>query len=254
MLRVGADPELFAVRKNGNPVSVIGKFPGTKEEPFEIEGVGALQVDNVACEFNTIPATSPDEFSNAVAMPLKAVEEFLAKKKLLLCEEAYLEFPQNQLNNADAVTAGCDPDYNAYNGMRNMPPDFYETNARSAAGHVHVGLDEIAEVDKPLLVKTLDLVLTIPALKFENADRRTLYGKAGCFRTKPYGLEYRTPSNFWVFTDARRKWVFECVQKAVEIFRDITLPRDLEDVINNNDLARAEMFIEQYDLVPCPVA
>jgi len=253
MLRVGCDPELFAVRKNGNPVSVIGKFPGTKEEPFEIEGVGALQVDNVACEFNTIPATSPDEFSRAVAMPLKAVEEYLAKKKLLLCEEAYLEFPQNQLNNADAVTAGCDPDYNAYNLKVNTPPDFYETNARSAAGHVHIGLDEISEVDKPLLVKCLDLIMTIPALKYESADRRTLYGKAGCFRPKSYGLEYRTPSNFWVFTDERRKWVFQCVQRAVEIFRDITIPNDLEDVINNNDLQRAEMLIDQYNLVPCPV-
>lgn len=253
MLRVGADPELFAVRKNGKPVSVIGKFPGTKEEPFKIDGVGALQVDNVAAEFNTIPATSPQEFSNAVAMPLKAVEECLKQKRLLLCGEAYLEFPEKELRHWMAMTAGCDPDFNAYSGEMNTPPDFYETNARSAAGHVHVGIDEITEDDKPLLVKTLDLVMTIPALKHESAKRRELYGKAGCFRPKPYGLEYRTPSNHWIFTPERREWVFRCVEKAVSIFKSVNLPPDLEDVINNNNIQRAEMLVDEYGLEPCPV-
>ena len=251
-ITLGADPEVFARSKNGRPMSVIGKFPGSKEKPFEIEGVGALQVDNVACEFNTIPATSPDEFSKAVAMPLKAVEEFLQKKKLLLCDKAYLEFPPKQLECVEACTAGCDPDYNAYSGEMNTPPDYWSTNARSVAGHVHVGIDEISEKDKPMLVRALDLIMTIPALKHEDPDRRTLYGKAGCFRNKSYGVEYRTPSNHWIFSDARRKWVFECVQRAVEVFREITLPNDLEDVINNHDLHRAEMLIEAYGLVPCP--
>lgn len=251
-LKVGADPELFAVRKNGNFVSVIGKFPGSKERPFEIEGVGALQVDNVACEFNTIPASSPKEFSKAVAAPLEKVKEFLAIKKLLLSDVAYAEFPDKELRHDLALVAGCDPDYNAYNGGGiNNPPDFYSTNARSCAGHVHVGV-EISDEEVLKLVKTLDLVLTIPALKHENAERRELYGKAGCFRPKPYGLEYRTPSNFWIFTDERREWVFRCVEKAVEIFKNAILPMDLEETINNNDLARAEMLVQEYGLEPCP--
>ena len=251
-LMVGADPEVFARRKNGKPVSVIGKFPGSKEEPFVVEGVGALQVDNVAAEFNTIPATSPDEFSTAVAMPLKVVEDLLREKKLLLSEEAYLEFPENQLKHWDALIAGCDPDFNAYDGSVNSPPDYYSTTARSAAGHVHIGY-ELSDAEKPQLVKALDLILTIPALKYENPDRRTLYGKAGCFRPKSYGVEYRTPSNFWVFSEERRKWVFSCVQQAVETFKKIVLPEDLENTINTHDIRRAEMLAEQYGLAPCPV-
>jgi hypothetical protein len=249
-LFVGADPELFACRKNGNPVSVIGKMPGTKQEPFEIEGIGAVQVDNVAAEFNTIPATSPDEFSHAVAMPLKVVEDLLKEKRLLISEEAYLNFPQNQLKSFDALVAGCDPDFNAYDGSVNSPPDYFNTTARSAAGHVHVGY-EMSEEDKPKLVKTLDLIMTIPALKYESNERRSLYGKAGCYRPKSYGLEYRTPSNFWIFSDERRKWVFSCVQKAVEVFKDIVLPPDLEDVINHHDLARADMIANEYKLISC---
>jgi hypothetical protein len=179
------------------------------------------------------------------------VEEFLQKKKLLLCDKAYLEFPPKQLECVEACTAGCDPDYNAYSGEMNTPPDYWSTNARSVAGHVHLGC-ELSDEDKPQLVKVLDLIMTIPALKYEDPDRRTLYGKAGCFRPKSYGVEYRVPSNYWIFSDARRKWVFECAQRAVEIFKDIVLPNDLEDVVNNHDLARADMLIEQYGLAPCP--
>lgn len=248
---VGADPELFATRKNGKFVSVVGKFPGSKENPHPIEGGGAVQVDNVACEFNTVPAASPDAFSNAVAVPLAKVQELLALKKLHASTEAYAEFPVKELNHPDALQAGCNPDYCAYDGTENAPPDFYTTLHRSAAGHVHVGV-ELSEDEVPLLVKALDLILTIPALKHESAERRDLYGKAGCFRRKPYGIEYRTPSNHWIFTEERRKWVYSCVENAVKIFKGLTLPPDLQDVINNNDLARAEMLIAEYNLTPCP--
>lgn len=250
-IKVGADPELFAKRKSGNLVSVIGKFPGNKWEPYEIKGIGALQVDNVACEFNTIPAKNEEKFSKAIALPLEKVQEYLALKKLQISEDAYAEFPEKELKDPLALISGCDPDYNAYTGETNTPPDFYNTNARSAAGHVHVGT-KLAKGEIEKLVRALDLTLTIPALRFENAERRKLYGKAGCFRPKPYGLEYRTPSNFWIFTDERRKWVFRCVQKAVEIFRDVVLPEDLEDTINNNDLQRAETLSVLYNLEPCP--
>ena len=250
-LKVGADPELFAVRKNGNFVSVIDKFPGFKWEPFKIKGVGALQVDNVACEFNTIPAKSEENFSRAVAIPLEKVQEYLALKKLHISKDAYAEFPKKELLHPMATVSGCDPDFNAYTGGENKPPDFYSTNARSCAGHVHVGT-KLKKSELRQLVKVLDLTLTIPALKFENADRRELYGKAGCFRPKSYGLEYRTPSNFWIFTDERRKWVFRCIQRAVDIFRDVVIPEDLEDIINNNDLQRAEVIIDTYGLEPCP--
>ncbi len=37
----------------------------------------------------------------------------------------------------------------------------------------------------------------------KDTERRGMYGKAGAFRPKPYGVEYRTLSNAWLSNDER---------------------------------------------------
>jgi len=56
---------------------------------------------------------------------------------------------------------------------------------------------------KPLqTVKFIDLFTAIPSVLLDPGEggkaRRELYGKAGSFRYTPYGLEYRTLSNYWM--------------------------------------------------------
>lgn len=246
---VGADPEYFA--HDGNEfISAIGRIPGFKHKP-ELIPCGAIHVDNVACEINTHPADCPESFSEAIAAPMSYVTDLLKAQNLLLSTEAYAVFESSQLDSAEACEGGCDPDYCAYTGGMNTPPNLMDTDARSAAGHVHVGI-KITEEEVLKLVKTLDLYLTIPALQYENPERRTLYGKAGCFRRKPYGLEYRTPSNFWTFTDSRRQWVYTAVELAVNMFREIILPENLEEVINSNDVVAAQSIMYVYDIPECP--
>ena len=43
-----------------------------------------------------------------------------------------------------------------------------------------------------------------------------MYGKAGAFRPKTYGVEYRTLSNAWLFSKKLQSFVYRGVQRAVD--------------------------------------
>lgn len=249
ILTVGADPEFFCT-DGRKYISAIGKIPGSKDAPAKIS-CGSIQVDNVACEFNTVPATDRDSFSKAVEEPLHYIADLLRAQDLMVAEDACATFEKSELTSPEACWAGCDPDYCAYDGSCNMPPDYSVCDDRSAAGHVHVGC-KVNKWDVPALVKGLDLFLTIGGLHLEEPNRRKLYGKAGCFRHKEYGVEYRTPSNFWIFSDARRKWVYDCVKRAVTEYKYTPIPPNLQQVIDTHDVAAAQDMMKTYKIECCP--
>lgn len=249
---LGADPEFFLL-KDTLFAAAINIIPGTKTAPQPINTEGAsIQVDNVACEFNTVPAESPTEFHNNIMEPYNLIKDLIEAQNFIISREAFGEFPESELQDPSTKEAGCEPDYCAYTGEMNTPPCLHSTNARSAAGHLHIGLPLDNQDELMKFIKTLDLYITIPSLHLETAQRRTLYGKAGCFRVKPYGVEYRTPSNHWIFHPARISWVWDQVSLAVQNFKDIELPSDLESIINNNNLKQAEKLIQKYNLTVCP--
>jgi len=69
---------------------------------------------------------------------------------------------------------------------------------RFAAGHIHVGYDT-STVPPDIMAKFLDLSLGLSTLHLDKQGaRRQFYGVPGLFRAKPYGVEYRTLSNFWL--------------------------------------------------------
>jgi len=56
----------------------------------------------------------------------------------------------------------------------------------------------------------MDLYLGVPSVLMDKGElRKQLYGKAGAYRMKPYGVEYRTLSNFWIFSDTTIGWVWD---------------------------------------------
>src|SRR3546814_5830384 len=77
---------------------------------------------------------------------------------------------------------------------------------RCAGGHLHVGWTEgesLGSIQHVMncsdLVKQLDWYVGLWSLgKDKDKVRRSLYGKAGACRIKPYGVEYRVLSNFWI--------------------------------------------------------
>jgi len=63
----------------------------------------------------------------------------------------------------------------------------------------------------------MDIFLGLPSILQEPENqRKQLYGKAGAFRFKEYGGEYRTISNYYASKPELMKWVFENTQAAIE--------------------------------------
>lgn len=231
---LGCDPEVF-VTKRGKPASAYGILEGTKEEPYRV-GNGAYQVDGMAAEFNTDPVPIVSHYDSPITNSFNVWNDRIAEQieniKTKLKETGHrvritptMEFGKEFLDNQPeaAKILGCDPDYSAYTLKPNPRPDGEKT-FRTAAGHIHIGwgADIPVENEDHLqicaeFVKTLDATVGM-FMTYIDRDplRRELYGKAGAFRPKPYGVEYRTPSNLWITNRDRRQCIFDLVQLAIK--------------------------------------
>lgn len=219
LLSLGSDPEYFLSDLQGNVRSSIGLIGGDKDHPLKLSYCSILE-DNVAVEINPEPAFNQSDFVKNTINAMADMNNLLKRLDLKPIEFSAIEFSPLELLDPMSRISGCIPDFNAYTEQANQAVDMWSTNLRSAAGHIHVGV-KLDEEDKPNLVKVLDIMVSLPlAFKFRNSNdevlRRSLYGKAGCFRFKPYGLEYRTPSNKWTFNPKLIAWVWSQVERSVD--------------------------------------
>lgn len=253
-IKVGADPELF-VREAGTEkfVSAFNLIKGTKQEPFPVK-CGAVQVDGMALEFNIDPVEKRDEWVHNLNTVLGALRD-MVPDDFDFALEATAHFDPDYLDRQphEALNLGCDPDFNAYSGKMNVPPNI-NLPMRTAAGHIHVGWREgSGDSDMQeacVIVKQMDYILGLPSLLLDaDVERRKMYGKAGAFRVKPYGVEYRVLSNFWLKSEKLMEWAFDSTKKAMSLVVDEG--RDLYDeygdtartLIDTNDVEGARAFV-----------
>lgn len=259
-ITLGCDPEIFVATKEGNPRSAHGLIPGTKDKPHPVN-FGAVQVDGMALEFNIDAVKTEDDW-------VRNINEVMAQMKAMIPDD--LEFkivPSVRFNGAhfraqpdEAKELGCTPDYNAYTMSENPKPD-NKTTMRTAAGHVHIGFLPNGELTDPnteehmlrcsVLVKQLDFVLGLASLLWDkDTKRRSMYGKAGAFRPKPYGVEYRVLSNAWLLSENRMRLVHKLTNLAVEKlidgsrFNEIVGDLYLQGYINNSNVYDAEYWLK----------
>lgn len=215
---VGCDPEVF-VHKAGKAMPIIGLLGGTKDATMFIDdkGHGVLE-DNCAAEFNTPPAASAEAFIESIGFCMDEINRRVASQGLSILEKvASVSFDPEQLTADAAWIFGCEPDFNAYTGVENPTPNAEDPFLRSAGGHVHVGVGALTTGEALNHCRAMDVFLGLWSLNHDtDTRRRELYGKAGAMRFKPYGFEYRTLSNFWVFDKALTREVFERTQRAVQ--------------------------------------
>jgi hypothetical protein len=108
------------------------------------------------------------------------------------------------------------------------------------------------------VVQALDLYLGLPSLLLDgDEDRRLLYGKAGAFRPKSYGVEYRVLSNFWVLNPELREYVFQQTERALKMLRRKEQKLHINTIvvrntINASDQNYAKKIIRDYN-IPMPV-
>ena len=221
---IGADPELFLRDKTtGKFISAHDRMPGTKLQPHPVAN-GAVQVDGVAAEFNIDPAASPQQFIENINSVMKSLQGFVGSN-IELCSEPVAEFTDEYFRSLPEHVRelGCNPDWNAWTGQVNDKPDS-TLPFRTGAGHIHVGfgkgLDPTSSIHKDdcaIIARQLDYYLGMFSLMWDNdSKRRLLYGCAGSFRPKSYGMEYRPLSNVWLRSSKLQTWVYNSAVKAVQ--------------------------------------
>ena len=220
----GADPEVFVREaRSTRGVSAFGMTEGTKESPLTTD-FGAVQVDGMALEFNTKPVSQNNfsRFNENIVKALAEIKKIAGKHRIAI--QPVMDFDPAYLASQpeEAKELGCDPDYSAYTMQANPRPDG-ERPFRTGAGHIHIGWGADIPVDNEehheicaTFVKTLDATVGIYMTMIDREPRRReLYGKAGAYRAKPYGVEYRTPSNAWLTSVTRRHVMWHLMNYAV---------------------------------------
>lgn len=212
-------------------VPAIGLVGGTKENPLPIEGLPlgfAVQEDNVMAEGNIPAAKDAKEFSDSFGKLLTHLQNIAHSHKLELSSRPIAFFQPEELESNQAKTIGCEPDFCVWTRKRNPIDNEHPILRilRSTGGHIHVSFfvdkHEPSMEDREWFVKGMDTFLTIPLMlrhlsssaRDDEKLRKMLYGKAGAFRPKDYGIEYRVLSNFWTLDVATRLFTFNQVQNV----------------------------------------
>lgn len=253
-LLIGADPEFF-LKKDQKYVSAYGKIPGTKRKPYKVE-FGAVQVDGTAAEINIKPASSPEEFVYHMSMVKSQLQAMIPDCEIVSDPTAKYDVEYLSSQPEESLELGCDPDYNAYTMLPNPRPMQHPT-MRSAGGHFHLGytkdqypFDDKHFFDCAQMARQMDFFVGLPSVILdEDKERKQLYGMAGAFRPKKYGMEYRTASNFWTRDPELMMLMYENINVGYNLFAERRLYDEYgeraRDAINNNDIVEASLLCEE---------
>ena len=103
------------------------------------------------------------------------------------------------------------------------------------------------------MLRYIDVYVGLPSILYDtDAERRKLYGKAGCFRLQPYGFEYRTLSSYWIGNESRLRFIWKQLEYALYSYERGTRlpdPYDVIKAINENNIELAKAIIETYELI-----
>jgi len=236
----GTDPEFFVEDKNGKVISPHHLTSGTKKEPERIPYTNgwSCQIDGMALEFNSPVYHSFNVLVGEVRSFLRSatLAEFLAKRnggeQVNLSSKICHTFDEDVWASApdSSKELGCNPDFDAYTGEMNPKPAPANERFRTVSGHIAIGwindnpsgdiTREHFEVCRHLVrdfvsLGYLDKLTDVSKLEQENT-RRSLYGQPGAFRPKPFGVEWRAPSNYWCRSpDIGRKVFHDYLNKGI---------------------------------------
>lgn len=219
----GSDPEFFVQTTEGKLISPrVTGCTGTKAEPTESPFRDLKwQVDGLALEFNTPGHDSYFggvmlKISNAFKSEVVGKDGRYYRLSNKVCHVFTPEEVQESIE--QDFELGCSPDFDAWlDGKQNPPPKPDKPLFRTTSGHISIGfptkLNEALKGSYRIkfmstLVRALEDTFINLCKRYgvketgEELKRRKLYGRPGSFREKPFGLEWRTLSNRWVWDKA----------------------------------------------------
>lgn len=227
---IGCDPEIF-LKDGDKDLSAHGVIPGTKKKPYTVPG-GAIQVDGLAVEYNIEPVLvypTPSRGARRFIDACATVEYQLLTEVWKKAPNAVFDYTPAKDFGEEFMKAqpkaakvlGCDPDFNAYTLEPNPRPD--PGTIRSLGGHIHCGWGSDIPVHNEDhmkicadFVRDLDQSIGVYMTIIDRDQRRReLYGKAGAFRPKSYGVEYRTPSSVWLTRNMFKRHIFDLMNLTI---------------------------------------
>lgn len=219
MVTIGADPEVFIVDSATlNATPICSRVGGTKEAPLQLGGGYAVQEDNVMLEYNIPPTSSARDFASSILEGWRAARRTVKGPAIEAYpyDHAVVNFPTKSIQHfKSAFRFGCAPDYDAYSrGNQTVPvspQSLYvqdtDTHRRMAGGHIHLGYDNPNKIPDWVVAQLCDYFVYVHCLNQLGAPnqgpRGESYGQAGRYRPTKYGIEYRTPSNWWVVSTTK---------------------------------------------------
>lgn len=238
-VKMGSDAEVFLIDKTGRPFPACGLIGGTKEKPLPLSDDGcAVQEDNVMLEFNTPVSSSGAEWTKNLQRAMKLAFERIPPS-FSPDISAVQRFHPAFLESRQASTFGCEPDFNAWTMEQNPRPTPEDATMRSAAAHVHISWKDPEDMlQRCRVIQMADIFVTLPSVwESPDRERRTLYGKAGAFRPKEYGVEHRVMDNYWLVEPHLSEIWYRYMQalEAANTPFEITqkLSDKVQDIINN---------------------
>lgn len=249
----GTDFEVF-VREQGTNNFIPARLvtTGTKDAYEQISG-GSIHADGLAVELGINKSYTAAGFVSAVQTVLDELRRRCDTNGWYISEESLIEFTPEQWSTftPEEIEVGCNPDFSIYNaepGQRytefekqvvqlgftlvpNPSPTDKLGTKRTVGGHLHIGwmegidnyrTDNFHNILCKGVVRALDSVfspstskhgLGVDAIGCKN--RTAFYGGYGCYRPKPYGVEYRGADSRWLLDPVKCRQVMDNVSKML---------------------------------------
>lgn len=240
---VGVDLEYIVQADVGYIPAGFLPIQGTKGNP-ERYPTGGVEIDCCAVELTMDPADNEDQFASTILKHLEAMNKRYEDYGKLVAVPSHT-FDELAIRAAPhATTMGCSPDMNVWT-MKQNPRPVAKKGFRTFGGHLHI------EKGTPQTIKACDLTLGMwSVIADPDKKRRSLYGKAGAFRPKPYGVEYRVLSNFWCGDETLIRKVWRLVETAKEIAPEVDDlvaavggPKKIQQIINKSLMEDAKAVL-----------
>ena len=123
-------------------------------------------------------------------------------------------------------------------------------------GHISIGWDNPTQEQQLDMVKAMDATVGLESVLLDfDTERKKLYGKAGCFRFREYGIEYRSLSNFWIKSDESLKWSWNTTMKAIDLVNSGKIEEVKElgnyivEAINTNNKELAQELLNKIEVI-----
>ena len=273
---LGCDPEFFFSGSRGQTTGAEKVLPeaglvyppgttGKRDGDYtSCGGVAAskIVIDGVQAELNPRPNTCRANLGNEISACFRQLHTELEKngKKIGVSFKPLVNITQKELDSLSekSKTFGCAPSTNLYQHAESkITVDPKKYKKRSAGGHIHLGAvggygdsvkNALANVDE--MVYMLDIIVGNTSVLLDrdpnNVERRKVYGRAGEYRAKSYGIEYRTLSNYWLQSYQLMSFVTGLARMAVHIVAQSSLKDDgrnfageIKNAVKKEDIVKA---------------